>query len=338
MGTLPALRGAVAVHYVQSIELPLQPVEMSSDPEITHDCLNKSRAHTAAIDRGKSNDCTCIPNNHWVTVQSGLKSCYYRGALNVLELSQAALAFGGLNRLTSASTSRTIMVAELTQLLAETPIDATAPVFRAAIIEENLLLKPTVATREKTYHSLKMRYALDPSVPIFAVQRTLWNRDPEGQPLIALLVAAFRDPLLRAVLPLVIDSAVDSPLRAGDFRTKISEAFPDEMSERSLQAASERMTSTFAQSGHLRGRTRRVRQRVHATPGSVAIALLLASFENRGGMRLLESHWVALLDTPPESLLAEARVAAQRGWLEYRQAGDVLEIGFRGLYSAIGMS
>jgi hypothetical protein len=55
-------------------------------------------------------------------------------------------------------------------------------------------------------------------------------------------------------------------------------------------------------------------------------------------MRLLESDWVALLDTPPEMLLAEARVAAQRGWLEYRQAGDVLQIGFRGLFSVLGVS
>jgi hypothetical protein len=230
------------------------------------------------------------------------------------------------------------MLAELTELFAATSPDATTSDLRAAVVAENLLLKPTMTTREKTFSALKMRYALDPALPIYAALRTFWDRDPDGRPLMALLVAAFRDPLLRVVAPLVIDAAVDSPLRAIDFRTKISQAFPNVMSERSLQAASERMTSTFAQSGHLRGRGVRYRQRVHATPGSVTIALLLASFENRGGMRLLESDWAALLDTPPEMLLAEARLAAQRGWLDYRQAGDVLEIGFRGLFSVLGVS
>jgi hypothetical protein len=97
------------------------------------------------------------------------------------------------------------------------------------------------------------------------------------------------------------------------------------------------MTSTFAQSAHLRGRRVRVRQRVRATPGSTVLALLLASFEDRGGMRLLESDWVRLLDTPQELLLAEARAAAGRGWIEYRQAGEVLDISFRGIRNAIGL-
>jgi hypothetical protein len=139
------------------------------------------------------------------------------------------------------------------------------------------------------------------------------------------------------VLPVVVDAPLDSPLQAADFRANILKTFPERFTEISLQTASERMTSTFAQSAHLRGRGVRVRQRVHATPGSTVVALLLASFEERGGLRLLESDWVRLLDTPQDTLLAEARTAAGRGWIEYRQSGDVLDISFRGLRAAIGM-
>ena len=40
-------------------------------------------------------------------------------------------------------------------------------------------------------------YALDPAVPIFRTLRYFWSRDAAAQPLLALLCACARDPLLR---------------------------------------------------------------------------------------------------------------------------------------------
>lgn len=254
------------------------------------------------------------------------------------ELTQLALEFGGSNALTGASTSRTLMLKELSTLLAATTQDTARDEYKTLVVGENVLMKPSASTRSKTYAFLRDRYALDPDVPIFRILRLLWNRDEQGQPLMALLVAAFRDPVLRSTMPGVVKLPVDQHVTAHDFGRIIGEAFPDRFTDETLTAAAERTSSSYKQSGHLRGRVGGVRQVVAATPGSTTIALLLATLDGLGGLTLLDSAWVRLLDSPAEMVLAEARVAAGRGWLEYRQAGDVLEISFRQLLSAIGVT
>lgn len=253
------------------------------------------------------------------------------------DLTPAALDFGGANTYSGVSTSRTLMMHELSALLAATSPDATKADYQTAVVDENVLLKPSAATRSKTYAYLRDRFALDPAVPVFKTLRLLWERDPAGQPLIALLVAAFRDPLLRSTLPAIIAAPPDHRLTYREFAEVVSRAFPDRLGAKTVQATSERLVSTYKQSGHLQGRSNCTRRRVSATPGSVTIALLLATLEGAAGRSLLDTPWVWLLDSPGEVILAEARVAASRGWLEYRQAGDVLEITFRQLFAAIGV-
>jgi len=256
----------------------------------------------------------------------------------VEELTGAALDFGGSNVYSGVSTSRTLMLGELSMLLAAMPQDASKNDYRAAIGEDNLLLKPSASTRAKTYSYLRDRFALDPEVPIFNVLRLLWERDEAGRPLLALLIAAFRDPVLRATVPAMIAREPDQAFPSREFAKIISEAFPGKLKEKTLKSTGENTTSTYKQSGHLQVRSLCVRQRVAATPGSTTIALLLATLAGSGGKALLESDWVRLLDSPGELLLSEARVAASRGWLEYRHAGDVLEITFHQLMSAIGVA
>jgi len=253
-------------------------------------------------------------------------------------LTQAALDFGGSNAYSGVSTSRTLMLKELTSLLAATPTprEASRNDYKVAIVNDNVLMKPSTATRSKTYSYLRDRFALDPGVPIFRVLRLLWERDPAGQPLMALLVAAFRDPVLRSTVPAMADRQVDQAFPSREFGHTINLAFPNKLNEVTLKAAGERATSTYRQSGHLRGRRDCVRQRVAPTPGSATIALLFASLGGAAGLALLESEWVRLLDSPGELILSEARVASSRGWLEYRHAGDVLEISFRQLMASIG--
>jgi hypothetical protein len=64
-------------------------------------------------------------------------------------------------------TSRTIMLAELTTLLASVPASASKAERRSAIVSENVLGKKTTSTRKSTAQRLSELYALDPSVPIF---------------------------------------------------------------------------------------------------------------------------------------------------------------------------
>ncbi|MGB3327572.1 MAG: hypothetical protein WBA46_01380 [Thermomicrobiales bacterium] len=256
----------------------------------------------------------------------------------VQALTQAALDFGGSNTHSGVSTSRTLMLHELDALLPTLPIDASIAGYREAIVTGNVLLKPSADARIRTYGYLRDRFALDPNIGIFAVLRVLWDRDVAGRPLMALLVAAFRDPLLRSTVPFVIEAEPGRPIASSDFASVISRAFPDRLGVKTLKATSERMTATFRQSGHLLGRTHTVRQRVTPTPGSVALALLLASLDGASGYALFDTPWVSILDGTPQQLLSEARIASARGWLEIRQAGDVLDISFHTLLSSIGRS
>lgn len=230
------------------------------------------------------------------------------------------------------------MLKDLTSLFSTTSPQTPSTGYRTSVIAENVLTKPSASTRGKTYRFLRDRYALDPDVPIFNVLRLFWDRDQVGQPLMALLVAAFRDPILRSTIPAMVDRQVDQAIPSREFAQTIEAAFPGKLTPTTLTSTSENTTSTYKQSGHLRGRRNCIRQRVAATAGSATIALLLATLEGRGGQTLLESDWVRLLDSPGELVLAEARVASSRGWLEYRHAGDILEISFRQLMSEIGVT
>lgn len=228
------------------------------------------------------------------------------------------------------------MLGELELLLRAVPGTASREHYRLAVIEDNALLKPSSSTRARTYSYLRDRFALDPTVGIFAALRLLWDRDVAGQPLMALLVAAFRDPVLRATVPFVISVEPGRSVTSSEFGRTIAEAFPGRLGPKTLKSTGENTTSTYKQSGHLQGRTHCIRQRVNPTPGSVTLALLLASLDDASGFSLLDSAWVHMLDGTPEQILSEARIASGRGWLELRQAGDVLDITFHSLLSSIG--
>ena len=96
---------------------------------------------------------------------------------------KAGLRFGDK----SVHTSRTIMFAELRELLAAVPPEAVRADYVAAIVDENVLGKATIATRRWTGQRLGELYALDQRVPIFRVLRRLWPVDVPGRPLLAML-------------------------------------------------------------------------------------------------------------------------------------------------------
>lgn len=226
------------------------------------------------------------------------------------------------------------MLSELRLLLSVMASDTSFEGYRHAIVDGNVLLKPSMSTRTKTFSYLRDRFALDLSVPLFSVLRLLWERDVPGQPLMTLLVAAFRDPLLRSTFPSMIECDLEQSISSKEFSQIIDDSAPGKFIGETLIAAGERLVSTYRKTGHIKRMNNGVRQRVSATPGSATMALLLASLEGASGRASLDTDWVRILDSPGEMILAEARVAASRGWLEYRHAGDVLEITFRQLLAS----
>jgi hypothetical protein len=78
--------------------------------------------------------------------------------------------------------SKTMMLAELTTLLASRAADRPA----AAIVRDNLLGKPSVRAREAALYRLRQLYGIGQTWPVL---HRLWDRDPPGRPLLALLCA-----------------------------------------------------------------------------------------------------------------------------------------------------
>jgi len=219
-----------------------------------------------------------------------------------------------------------MMLAELTELLEATPPTADRAAYAAAIIEENALGKQTAATRRLTNQRLGELYALDPSVPIFRVLRRLWTVDEPGRPLIALLCSLARDPLLRATTPAVLQLPEGSELIRANLLDVIREAVGHRLNDAILDKVARNTASSWSQAGHLKGRVRKIRQRVTPTPGSLAAALWLGSVEGLAGEQLLDCRWTRVLDRTGAQLVPIAIQAKQLGLIHARIGGGVIEI------------
>jgi len=105
---------------------------------------------------------------------------------NYMMVPDEALRHGFVTDPVGPHASRTMLLADLQLLLSACPPDATLSDYRAAVVDQNVLMKATKANRRETFQRLCQFYALDPDVPLFRVLRALWDADEAGQPLLAL--------------------------------------------------------------------------------------------------------------------------------------------------------
>lgn len=243
----------------------------------------------------------------------------------------AARSFGFRFGDRGTHTSRTIMLAELRLLLAAAPREADRATYSRLIVEGNVLGKRTTSTRALSGQRLGELYGLDPTLPLFRALRELWQRDAEGRPLLALLCALARDPLLRATVRPVAALRPGQELYRPDMAEALQRAVGSRLNEAVLDKVVRNASSSWVQSGHLVGRVRKVRQVVHATPVVATYALQLGYLLGLRGERLLRTLWCRALDATPESLLHLAAEAKRLGLLDLKRSGEVLEISFPGL-------
>lgn len=220
------------------------------------------------------------------------------------------------------------MLPDLGQLLDSTPLSATHDDYRVAVMEENVLGKRIVSARLWTWKRLRELYGLDPRVTVFRCFREFWEVDSEGRPLLAMLCACARDPLLRMSASVILQAPFDAIVTPVDFVDAIRADAPDRFSPASLRAVAHRVCSSWRQSGHLTGTKVRRRARPIASPAATAYALLLGRLTGVRGPLLFSTFWMALLDVPREGLYDLAAQASRRGWIDFRRAGSVVDVGF----------
>lgn len=223
-------------------------------------------------------------------------------------------------------TSRTMMLAELVAALAAVPEEATREDFASAIIDGNCLAKATAATRRLTNQRLGELYALDPGVPIFRVLRRLWAADDPGRPLLALQCAIARDPLLAATVTPVLSMRPGSDLQRDAIAAAVREAVGDRLSDETIDKVVRNVSSSWAQSGHLVGRTFKRRALVRPTPATVAFGLYLGNAAGFRGMQLFSTGWLSVLDCTPASARDMAVEAKRMGLIDLRISGEVIDL------------
>jgi len=225
-------------------------------------------------------------------------------------------------------TSRTIMVDELSALLASAGDGATRDNYVQAIVDDNVLGKATASTRRLTAQRLTELYALDTSVPVFRALARLWIADREAQAVLALLSSLARDPLLRATAPAVLGLRDGQSFDRDAMAAALKAYVGSRLNESTLDKVVRNAASSWTQSGHLVGRTLKRRQYIKPTPTSVSMSIFLGYIQGLRGPLLLRTNWCEVLDSTPQILSTIAMRASLAGFMRFRQAGDVVEINF----------
>ena len=227
-----------------------------------------------------------------------------------------------------AHAARTMMLAEMERLLDVIPRDAVRADYRSAVVEANLLGKPTIKARKLTFEHLCDLYALDPDVCLFRVFRRLWYSDGEARPVLGLLISLARDNLLRPSVPVILAAKPGGQVTRGQMASLFDEHSGGRLSAASVEALAQRVNGTWTQAGYLAGKVKKVRAAPKITPADVSFALFLAYLEGRRAQRLFSSDWVRVLDLPKERLVELTQSAAERGLLVFRRTGGVMEVRF----------
>ena len=232
-------------------------------------------------------------------------------------------------------TARTLMLAELRALLCYVDqADAPKTTYLEAIQSANCLGKRSGMTRTLTFRHLANLYALDPNRLVFRALRFFWQRDVDGQPLLAALCACARDPLLRATAPFVLGFPEGATVTREALEAFVDAQEPGRFSKATLKSTARNINSSWTQSGHLAGRVRKVRARAVSTPSTVSLALLLGYVSGLRGESLFKSDYTRMLDGPFEKTIELAEDASRRGWISLKRVGQVVEVQFPNLVTA----
>jgi hypothetical protein len=249
-------------------------------------------------------------------------------AMNMM-LNEKLSRFGFRIMRGGAHGARTMMLDELRALLSFVD-DADAPreAYVKGIEADNCLGKRSGRTRKITVRHMIGLYALDPHIALFRSLLFYWKRDEEGQPLLALLCAYARDAILRMSSPFILPAHEGDRVVREALEEFLDSIEPGRFSRATLKSTAQNINSTWTQSGHLKGRVKKVRWRAKATFGSTAYALFLAYLEGLRGETLFSSEYARLLDCSIERAIALAEEASRRGWIVFKRVGRVIDVAF----------
>jgi hypothetical protein len=254
-----------------------------------------------------------------------------RVGINTLSAQSAETGIRSADVAGGANTSHTIAVELLDRLLSAVPPGATADEYIKFAVDGNVLGKATTEGRRRALRHLRELYVLDPARVLFRALRDLWNEDAAAQPLLAGLCAFARDSVFRASGVAVMSLAPGASVTPRLLSDAVVDRFPDSYSTSTAAKIGRNTASSWAQTGHLIGKIRKVRAVADARPASAALAVLLGHLEGVRGQALFNTRWARFLDRDQHEVERLTKEASARGYLEMRSSGGVIDIGFRQL-------
>ena len=252
---------------------------------------------------------------------SSFESPWFAPGVDVASVGNAGLRISG----GGGHQSKTLMLRELSALLSEAGSRGLAAAI-IAVSSENLFGKTSGAASESALANLAKLYGIKAPPAIARALIRLWAVDATARPMLALLCALARDPLLRDAADVVMRTSLGGSLRWPQIAEEIERRHPGRFSPAMLKSLSQNCASSWTQSGHVSGKVAKTRTHAKASPEAAAFAALIAQYAGFGGPALLSSPWMVVLDAPPEERLGLLRRAQGRGLVRVRHAGAVFEL------------
>jgi len=234
-----------------------------------------------------------------------------------------------------AHLARTMMLEELKLLFSfvDDP-EAGKSVYLQSIVDDNCLGKRSDITRKLTARHLSDLYILDSDITLFRSLRYFWERDTEGQPLLAMICAIARDSILRSSVPFIQRFSIGQRVTREALEEFIDNLETGRFSPVTLKSTAKNINSSWTQSGHLKGRVKKIRSQPKATPGAISYALLLGYLSGVRGESLYNTEYAQLLDCSMEQAIELSAEASRKGWIVLKRLGSVIEVLFPNLLTS----
>ena len=236
----------------------------------------------------------------------------------------AKLSIGG-------HSARSMMFLEMGALVRAMPLSVTRNDFIKAIVDENVLEKPTLSSRKKSLHHLVELYGMDPSKALFRVLWDFGHVDFDSLHQLCLVCAYARDPQLRHSFELVRTLHLGEVLERVAMEQHLEVGFPGRFSPAMKKSMAQNVNTTWTFGGHLAGKAKKTRRLPEPRPVSAAYAMFVGYLTGLRGDRLLDSTFAALVASNRSQLQTALALASARGLLSLKQAAGIVEFDFSNL-------
>lgn len=224
--------------------------------------------------------------------------------------------------------ARSMMFVEMSLLVKAIPIAVNKSDFSTAIIEENVLEKPTLSSRKKSLRHLVELYGLDPSKPLFRVFWEFSHEDFESLNQLCLVCVYANDPQLRQSFEIIRTLRLGEVMERLVMEHHLENGFPGRFSPATKKSLSQNVNTTWTYGGHLKGKAKKFRCLPEPRPFSAAYAMFVGHLAGLRGEKLLDSAYAYLVSSNRSQLQAALSLASAKGILSLKQAAGIVEFDF----------